>query len=87
MIAPPRLALMTMSRLDQLLRSLRRVLEVSEKSRLSMDTKKVVFELVSMQPVTYVCSTHHHRLLLQPIQPHLYNSKQGLLHCIIRSSR
>ena len=42
MIAPPRLALMTMSLFDQSLRLGLRVVEVREKSKLSMDTKKVV---------------------------------------------
>ena len=43
MIAPPRLALMTWSRVDQFFRSFPRVVEVRGKSKLSMDTKNVVY--------------------------------------------
>ncbi len=42
MIAPPRLALMTISRLDQFVKLLLRVLEVSENNKLSIETKNVV---------------------------------------------
>ncbi len=47
MIAPPRLALMTISRLDQFVKLLLRVLEVSENNRLSIETKNVVYALIS----------------------------------------